>query len=350
LRPVTTRVEAGSLLYPSPGAACGVRAATNVRLMEVILGALAGVVPERIPAAGAGQAAVFLVAVPDEQRYGALKVSVVEPLCGGSGGRPFKDGVDGTDSLTGGLRNIPIETLEADMPLLIERYGLRVGSAGAGRFRGGYGVEIEFRLLADQATVTGRNIDRYRFRPWGREGGQPGSLGDAWLERANGHREPLGRPDILHLEDGDLVHLASQGGGGFGNPHERPAELVREDVQNDLLSLADAAAQYAVVIEDGQVVEQATLELRTRGRPGIDTTPERFSFGPERETHERIYPSELRDALVRLVLPLPPAQRQRAWAAAMGAIAERAENGLATWPDDLPALIAPRQVTRTPPL
>lgn len=343
VRQVTTNVDPGSLLNPTPGAACGVRAATNIRLMETILGALAQAVPDRIPAAGAGQAAVFLVAVPDEMNPGALRVSVVEPLCGGSGGRSDKDGVDGTDSLTGGLRNIPIETLESDIPILIEQYGLREGSAGAGRFRGGEGVEIAFRILAAEATVTGRNIDRYKFRPWGRDGGTPGTLGDAWIVHADGTREDIGRPDVHRVRRDDVIHLWSQGGGGFGDPLERDPALVLRDVRNGLLDLSAAREQYGVVVRDGALDAPATERCRSERAPGAASA--RFSFGPERDAHEAVYPPRLREALVRHVLDLPPGPRQSAWTSAMDAIADRSRAGLRTTETDLPLLLAPTSAT-----
>jgi N-methylhydantoinase B len=339
VRQIDTHVEAGSLLFPSPGAPCGVRAATNVRLMETILGALAQAVPDKIPAAGAGQAAVFLVAVPDEARPGSLRVSVVEPLCGGSGGRPTKDGVDGTDSLTGGLRNIPIETLEAEMPVLIEQYALREGSAGAGRFRGGHGVNIAVRLLAPQATVTARNIDRYRFRPWGRDGGDPGSLGDAWLVHADGQRQQVGRPDVLHMIHDDVLILSSQGGGGFGDPLTRDPERVAQDVRNELLDAAAARSDYAVVLADGDVDSTATASLRSSRQIGSPAAPARFNFGPERQAHDDQVPATLREALLRVVLPMPPGERQHIWTGAMRRIFDRAQAGVRTTEDELPALL-----------
>lgn len=342
LRRVETRVKRGSLLAPYPGTACGVRAATNIRLMETILGALASAVPDRIPAAGAGQAAVFLVAVPDDTKGGSLRVSVVEPLCGGSGGRPDKDGVDGTDSLTGGLRNIPIETLEADMPILIERYGLLPGSAGGGRFRGGHGVDIVFRVLAPHATVTGRNLDRYKFRPWGREGGEPGSLGDGWIIHRGRERERIGRLDLIRLTEGDSVQLHSQGGGGFGDPFEREPSAVLADVFNGLIDPERARSTYGVVISEG-VVDRAATAVERQSRP--PTARGTFTFGPERQEHERVYPPPLRGALVEAVRSLPPSQRRSAWTRAMSVIAVRHGAGRSTHPANVAALLTPGSVT-----
>jgi N-methylhydantoinase B len=247
------------------------------------------------------------------------------------------------------------------MPILIERYGLREGSAGAGRFRGGHGVDIAARVLAQDATVTGRNIDRFRFRPWGRDGGEPGTLGAAWIKRADGRREDIGRLDVVRLQRDDVLHLSSQGGGGFGSPLERDPALVLDDVRNGLFALARARESYGVIAGvDGGLDVDATRKLRVElaeGRPAAG----RFTFGPEREAHEAAYPDELRRALVRLVLPLPPGPRQRVWNLGMTRILERARAGESTSPESLPALlgISPEplppvqarvQATGTPPL
>src|SRR5690606_7834234 len=116
--------------------------------------------------AGAGQGPVVVVSVPASET-GKRKISVVQPLRGGSGGRPSLDGLDGVDITVGSGRNIPTEILEQEMPLLIHRYGLRTDSAGAGQYRGGLGLELEFEILCEEATVTCRGLERYRFRPWG---------------------------------------------------------------------------------------------------------------------------------------------------------------------------------------
>jgi N-methylhydantoinase B len=100
VRPVRVRIPPGTLLNPDPGAACGARQATFFRVADVVLGALTAAVPQRVPAAGAGQGAILLVAAPD-LTTGEERVSTVQPLVGGSGGRPWRDGTDGVDFVTG---------------------------------------------------------------------------------------------------------------------------------------------------------------------------------------------------------------------------------------------------------
>ena len=111
-----------------------VRAATMFRVFDVVCGALAQAIPHDVPAAGSGRGCIVLVSLVD-LTSGNRKISVVQPLCGGCGGRPAKDGIDGVDFSLGSLRNVPTESLESEMPLLITRYGLRPDSCGHGQHR-----------------------------------------------------------------------------------------------------------------------------------------------------------------------------------------------------------------------
>ncbi|MPZ89518.1 MAG: hydantoinase B/oxoprolinase family protein, partial [Nitriliruptorales bacterium] len=176
VRPVKLAVPRGTLLNPEPMAPCGARQATFFRVADVVLGALAVALPDRMPAAGCGQGSIMLVSTPslDGQRR---VVSIVQPLVGGSGGRRDADGTDGVDFATGFYRNIPSETLESEVPVLVERYGLREDSGGPGRIRGGTGLRYSIRMLATGSIITARGLERFSFQPWGRQGGGPGANG-----------------------------------------------------------------------------------------------------------------------------------------------------------------------------
>ena len=90
---------------------------------------------------------------------------MVQPLCGGCGGRPAKDGIDGVDFSLGSLRNVPTESLESEMPLLITRYGLRPDSCGHGQHRGGNGVELMVRIFTPHTVMTARGMSGTSFGP-----------------------------------------------------------------------------------------------------------------------------------------------------------------------------------------
>ena len=181
MRPVRTKAPEGSLLNPLFPAAVGTRYATVVRLYNVVLGALAQAVPQRIPAAGSGAAAVVMLSVPHLDT-GIRQVAVLEPLQGGGGAADMADGVSGNDSAVGFLRNTPVESIEANIPVVVERYELAPDSAGAGRRRGGWGTRFDFRVLRPGSIVTARGMERCRFEPWGLAGGRAGGRTKAVLK------------------------------------------------------------------------------------------------------------------------------------------------------------------------
>jgi N-methylhydantoinase B len=295
----------GSLLNPEPGAACGARQATFFRVAEVVMGALAQALPDQIPAAGCGQGSILFVAVPDFST-GRARVSIVQPLVGGSGGRPTMDGTDGVDFNTGFYRNIPTEVLESDLPVVVTRYGLRVDSGGAGRFRGGMGLDYALTVLPPEAVLTARGQERFAFQPWGRDGGQPGTNGSARLLTADGQASELGKIDLLRPPPRATLSVQTAGGGGFGDPFERDPAAVLTDVLDGLVSVEQARLAYGVAIVEDTLDADGTAELRGRPRP----PGERFAFGPYREAFERRWPPELQSAINRVTQGLPAAPRQ----------------------------------------
>jgi N-methylhydantoinase B len=305
VRPLGVVAPRGSLVNPEPPAACGVRAATQFRILDMTMGALGRVVPSIVPAAGAGQISIALVATPDIAD-GEYKVSVLQPLCGGSGGRPNKDGIEAGDFCTF-LRNIPNETLEHDLPIVIERYGLRPDSGGAGEQRGGSGVEFSFQLLSPTAVVTARGMERYRFPPWGRRGGNTGTTGLTLLRHAEEEAESIGKIDVLYLKQGDTLSFFTQGGGGFGDPLARQPERVLADVVRGLVSVEAAEQGYGVVIRDGAIDREATRAVRS-ARAGERETGE-YTLGAARIAYDLAWPGEVQEALNASVAGYPVSLR-----------------------------------------
>jgi N-methylhydantoinase B len=334
VRMITNHAPAGSVLNPEPPAAVGVRAATFIRLMDVLIGALSMAQPERLPAAGAGQACIVLLAMND-LRSGKHQVGVVQPICGGSGARPMLDGVDGMDFAVGYLRNVPAETLETDMRILIERYGLRPDSGGPGKFRGGCGIELTVRVFTPDTIMTARGMERMQFRPWGRLGGLPGSPGTALMNRGTAAEATTGRIDELLLNPGDAVTFLSQGGGGYGDPYQRDPAAVLWDVRRGLVSTEVAREQYGVAIENGRIDEEDTQRLRG----GRTSRADPFRFGPEREAFETVWTDAMQLALNRSVTKHPLALRNYLKRRAMAEIESRAASGGAPTPDGVESLV-----------
>jgi N-methylhydantoinase B len=156
----------------------------------------------------------------------------------------------------------------------IERYGLVRDSGGAGRYRGGMAIERSWRLLEGQANLSIRS-DRRAHRPYGLYGGQPGAPSTNVLSRPDGDvLLPTMISTTLHA--GELVYHHMAGGGGWGDPFERPADEVARDVRDDKVSLEAAREQYGVALNERTLAvdEQATAALRKNagGRPPARTS------------------------------------------------------------------------------
>ncbi len=151
LRPVRVTAPPGCLvnaLFPSP---IGVRYGTVLRVFDAVLGALAQALPGRVPAAPAGGISPVVASVLD-LLTGQRQVQVVEPMLGGGGGRPEMDGISGADSTAGFLRNTPVESIEAEVPIVMRRYHLIPDTGGAGEYRGGLAVRLDFQVFHPHAT------------------------------------------------------------------------------------------------------------------------------------------------------------------------------------------------------
>jgi N-methylhydantoinase B len=189
------------------------------------------------------------------------------PLGGGWGAKRQEDGVSATVAINDGdTHNSPNEQIEAKFPLVIERYALVPDSGGAGRHRGGLGVERVVRPRTDITLNT--QIERAHCRPWGLEGGRDGK-GNSVALRFGTHWKtdfPNAKVLVAQIKAGDAFRLRSGGGGGYGSPLDRPVEAVRNDVRQGYVSVHEAAVFYGVVIDGDtfKVNEGATAMLRAR--------------------------------------------------------------------------------------
>lgn len=340
VRPIKVKIPRGSLLNPEPGAACGARSSTALKLADIVIGALAQAVPDEVPAIGCGQGSILLAALPDF-KTGKTKVSVLQPIIGGSGARPREDGVDGTDVIMNFLRNIPTESIENDMsPILVTRYSLREDSGGPGKYRGGTGVVVEFMTTSPYTVVTSRCMERYLFPPPGRLGGWPGTTGYTLLNPDSDEERDIGKIDVLEMAPGDRLRIGTQGGGGIGDPLDRPIESVITDVKDGLVSVDTARHGYGVVVDScGELDEFATNELRARLREGRKGVPPIFSFGEYYDAYRARWPIALEDAVAEAVASLPTLLRQFLHRQLKSAIEERLTRGEVVKPEDVKAIL-----------
>lgn len=341
VRPLKVKIPRGTILNPEPGAAYGARYATSHKVCDVTIGALAQAVPDELPATDSGQGSILLVSVP-EFATGGSKVSVIQPIVGGSGARPRDDGVDGTMVLLNFLKNVPTEVLEKEMPeILIRHYGLRPDSGGPGRYRGGTGIVIEFETAVPYTTVTSRCMERYIFPPPGRLGGHTGTTGYTLLNPDSNRAQDIGKIDVLQMEAGDRLRIGTQGGGGFGDPLDRPAAAVLEDVLNGLVSPEAARDAYGVLLRNGGIDAAETAALRARRKAERNgREPPAFTFGAARDRHYARWTDALYEAIDDSLAPLPTLARQMFYRLLQVEIDARFERGETVRPADIRALLA----------
>lgn len=263
MAPIRVHAPAGTVVNPVLPAACGARGVIGYRVYDAIMAALAPLVPDRVLAAGEGGPTLIAWGGYDEGRRPFVLTEVV---VGTWGARSTRDGLEGVSNPLANLGNQPVELIESDLPLTVERYGLVPDSEGAGRRRGGLAYVREYRVRASRATLTIRS-DRRDHPPYGLDGGEPGAPSSNVVTSAGVPRElPTMPMEAYTLERGDTFTHVSAGGGGFGPALERDPAAVLADVLDGKVSTAAAAARYGVVIVDGAIDDAATAALRAERR------------------------------------------------------------------------------------
>jgi len=266
LRCIDLVLPKASVVNASFPAACGMRYTTAMRIHDLILGAMAKALPGGVPVGGSGAVVVTYVSTSELGETG--RVIVANPVSGGSGGGPDQDGISGTDFTVAFLRNVPVEILESEAPVRVRRFGLTADSEGAGKFRGGFGVEYELEIQHPSAVVVMRGKDRHRYCAWGAAGGGAGGTGGNFGTRRNEAPHDIGKRTVYRPELGEVIRIWSGGGGGFGDPLERDPALVAADVDAGLVSPGRARDVYGVVLTHGRIDVAATGTARERLRDG----------------------------------------------------------------------------------
>jgi N-methylhydantoinase B len=180
------------------------------------------------------------------------------------------------------------------------------GSAGAGKYRGGLGTVMEFRVFSPGTLVTARNRDRSRFASWGVLGGKAGAVSRFTRNPGREGEEDLGVTDLVMCGPGDVIRLEGCGGGGYGHPHERDAQKVVEDVRRGYLSVDQARELYGVVLADGSIDAARTAELRAEAKRISDqTAATHFDYGAQRNAYEAKWTRERYDVLTGILARAP---------------------------------------------
>ena len=241
----------GKILNARWPAALGLWSIPLPTVIDTILKALAPALPERIPAAHKGDMGGCSIGGfrPDGRRFLLMNI-----FGGGWGGRPHEDGESASVSICqGDVRSAPIELQEIQYPFLIERFALRTDSGGAGKHRGGLGVDLTYRAL--QKCVANVNCDRTKDPPWGLRGGKPGAVNEAVLTRGDGSTTKLLKATGIALEPGDRLTFGTAGGGGWGDPRQRDRKHVEQDIVAGYVSPEAARRDYGYAPTHASAVE-----------------------------------------------------------------------------------------------
>lgn len=231
--------------FPAPVAG---RMVVNHRIATAVFGALANILPDRIPAAY--YAISYVYALQTTSAQGKRQV-YFDIEVGGWGGHAHGDGASALSCGLHNNTNAPIEMIEAKYPVTFTKYGLIPDSGGAGQFRGGLGLIREWRLEAAEGSLS-TNFERFRHAPYGLRGGNPGSLSRTTITRADGSQVSLrSKVSGVALRSGDVVTIETSGGGGFGDPHQRDPVKLAHDVENGLVTPHKAASLYGRRMESG---------------------------------------------------------------------------------------------------
>ena len=262
-RAIDVKAPDASIVNPKLPAAVAARALTGYRIVDAMFGALAQIVPDRVPAAGEGGNTVVCLG---GYREDGSPFIIVDMICGAWGGRPDKDGIEAITNPSQNLSNTPVETMESQHPVRVEEYALVPDSCGAGEYRGGLGVARSYRLLADEASLQLR-ADRMKIRPYGLAGGDEAGPAVNEITTREGNHVSLPSKINRKMDRGELVRHVQPGGGGFGDPFMRDPQRVARDVWNTKISAGYAREHHGVVVDPdtGELDEAATAVLRGEG-------------------------------------------------------------------------------------
>lgn len=245
--------------YPRPVSGCA--AEVSQRIAEAVFAALVQAIPERVTAAPAGSSGNFALGGWDPARERAYVMYQISG--GGYGGAAELDGLTNGCSTIGISKTPPIEVVEQLYPVLFETYALREGSGGAGAQRGGFGVDYSVRIRRGEARAS-FVMDHGRVGPQGAQGGRDGAPNRVTVWRDGTAYEPphLSKDQDIAIRAGDRVEVSTPGGGGYGDPFTRDAELVARDVRRGYYTVAQALELFGVAVSKTGEIDSAETARR----------------------------------------------------------------------------------------
>jgi len=247
-KPIKVIAPSGSIFNPIPPAPTSTYWESMAYATDLVWKALAPHIPQKL-SAGHFLSILATILGGVDDRTGE-PFAIVEPQPGGWGGWEGGDGESGLVACGDGETYIASnEVYERRLPVRVERYELNVSDGtGHGKFRGGFGVRKDYKVLSNKAYLT-LSIGRSKFPPWGVGMGLNGTPNYAVIIKSNGESMKVRRIANYEMLKGDLVSLRSGGGGGWGDPLERDPKLVAWDVKNEYITIEQARNIYGVVID-----------------------------------------------------------------------------------------------------
>lgn len=227
--------------YPRPVSGCA--AEVSQRIAEAVFLALVQAIPEKVTAAPAGSSGNFALGGFDPARGAGYVMYQISG--GGYGGNALHDGLTNGCSTIGISKTAPVEVMEQVFPVLFRRFGLREGSGGAGRHRGGFGVHYEVEILRGEA-VASFVMDHGRFGPPGVQGGSDGAPNEVLVHRDGTIYIPehLSKDQNIRVRAGDRIEVKTPGGGGYGDPQQRDPALITRDIARGYYTEEEARALW----------------------------------------------------------------------------------------------------------
>ncbi|MDA1280398.1 MAG: hydantoinase B/oxoprolinase family protein [Chloroflexi bacterium] len=261
-RAIHVAAPESSVINPSHPAPCGARGITGFRIMDAVMGALAQIIPDRVPADGEGGNSIVSIGgrTADGRPFG-----YVDLTAGARGGGPFHDGAEGVPHPGANIASTPIEVAESELPIRFEEYSIVADSGGAGKFRGGMAQTRRVRLLEDSAVLQLRS-DKRLHPPFGLQGGKPGSPSSNTLQKPGEEPEILPVLGMSPIKRNQVIAHTFAGGGGWGDPLDRAIDSVQADLLDGKITVEGAKRDYKVVANSDSLLVDAEATARLRSQ------------------------------------------------------------------------------------
>src|ERR1700735_1636845 len=263
-RPIKVIAPAGTITHGKLPAACAAGGLTGFRGVDCAFGALAQLYPDKVFAASDGGNTGLTIGGYDKDLNPYIYVDFIS---GAWGGRPWADGLDGNTCMFANMASFSVEVIEAENPLEVLDYEFIPNTGGAGRYRGGMAQRKTWRLPADEGILQVR-ADRQTHRPYGLQGGGPGTPGLNVMDPDLPSETKLHGKVTMNLQRGEIFRHELPGAGGHGSALERDLTLVAKDLRGGLVTIEGAARDYGVVArgDPPEIDHPATETLREKLR------------------------------------------------------------------------------------